>query len=84
MLAYDKHMNIVLGDAQEFRTLRKKPKSAKGALGAADEGPREVQRSLGLIILRGENIVSISVEGPPPAAKEDPVATVRLTAYLRM
>jgi small nuclear ribonucleoprotein (snRNP)-like protein len=29
MLAYDKHMNLVLAECEEFRLLRKKPKGQK-------------------------------------------------------
>jgi small nuclear ribonucleoprotein B and B' len=47
----------VLSEADEFRTLR-----SKGAL--LEE--RTQKRSLGLVLIRGENVVSLAVEGPPP------------------
>lgn len=62
-LAFDKHLNLVLCDTEEFRTLR-----SKGDRSAVVE-ERQEKRSLGLIILRGETVVSIAVEGPPPPEK---------------
>jgi len=79
MLAFDKHMNLVLADCEEFRLTKRALKHAKkmklsmsGGSGkngskteaVAVEGP--MKRSLGLVILRGENVVSFSVEGGPP------------------
>lgn len=58
-LAFDKHLNLVLSDTEEFRTLR------KGSRANVIE-ERQEKRNLGLIILRGENVVSIAVESPPP------------------
>ncbi len=58
-LAFDKHLNLVLSDTEEFRTTR------KGSRANVIEEKQE-KRNLGLIILRGENVVSIAVEGPPP------------------
>ena len=75
MLAFDRHMNLVLAECEEFRRVRPKKKA-----GEAEAGPvQEMKRTLGLVILRGETVVSLSVEGPPPAGDDDKKNTVRIT-----
>ena len=67
-LAFDKHMNVVLGETEEFRS-----RKAKGYQGKeVKEGNKGIEttiedrRILGLVLIRGETIVSLTIEGPPP------------------
>lgn len=68
MLAFDRHMNLVIAECEEFRRIKQKKKGHN----EDDATPsQELKRSLGLVILRGEMIVSLAVEGPPPIVDED-------------
>ena len=73
MLAFDRHMNLVLADCEEFRRVR--PKKKPGETEASPE--QDLKRALGLVILRGETVVSLSVEGPPPVQDDDKKNAVR-------
>jgi len=67
LIAFDKHMNLVMADTEEYRKL--KPRKQKEESKTQQEtGEREVKRALGLILLRGENIVTMSAEAPPSQA----------------
>jgi hypothetical protein len=61
-------MNLVLADTEEFRRVRQKGKKS-GAPGTSSGGDVEAEekRTLGLTIIRGTHVVSLTVEGPPPA-----------------
>jgi small nuclear ribonucleoprotein (snRNP)-like protein len=73
MLAFDRHMNLVLADCEEFRRVRPKKKPGETETPAM----QDIKRTLGLVILRGETVVSLSVEGPPPVVDEDKKSAVR-------
>ena len=68
LLAYDKHMNLVLTDCEEFRRTRSRPKPASSDADDPVEAAtrtvsNELRRTLGMVILRGETIVSMVPEG---------------------
>lgn len=63
-MAYDKHMNLVLDDCEEYRRLRGKKSGEDG----------EKKRLLGLVLLRGENVISLSADAPPPPAARGSIA----------
>lgn len=70
MLAFDKHMNLVLADTEEFRRIKRKqskPAAPGASSSTAQTIEQEEKRTLGLTIVRGAHIVSLSVESPPPA-----------------
>ena len=56
MIGFDKHLNVVLADTEEYRRL--KPKVPGGA-------ETEIKRPLGLLLVRGDTIVSVSAEKAP-------------------
>lgn len=60
-LAYDKHLNVVLSECEEFRRIKPKKQG---------DPEKEIKRALGMVIIRGENIVSITAEAPPNVNKK--------------
>ncbi|KAM0023270.1 putative small ribonucleoprotein associated, SmB/SmN [Helianthus debilis subsp. tardiflorus] len=57
--AFNRHMNLVIGDCEELRKL-------PTAKGAKIDKEREDHRTIGLVLLRGEEVISMTIEGPPP------------------
>ena len=55
-LAFDKHLNLVLSETEEYSRIKAKNK----------KNDKERKRSLGLVIIRGDSVISLSAESPPP------------------
>ncbi|GMM31633.1 mRNA splicing protein [Martiniozyma asiatica (nom. inval.)] len=58
LLSFDNHMNLVLAECEEFKQTKKSRK--------------EVKRYLGLLIIRGENVISVVMEAAPNLATLKP------------
>lgn len=71
LLAFDKHMNLVIADCEEFR----RSKQAKSAGAGGKKGGAEQRRTLGLIMLRGQHIISMCPEGAPPPVDANKIRT---------
>ena len=55
-MAFDKHMNLVLGDCEEFRAVKTKGGAKDAGAPAFARGEKFEKRSLGLVLLRGEQV----------------------------
>lgn len=73
LLAFDKYMNLVLADSEEFRITNQSKNAIKDAKRAGqlstEDLVREDKRALGLVILRGVNVVGVTIESKPSADK---------------
>lgn len=76
-IAYDKHMNIVLSDTDEYRQLKHNNKKRKlYDINQPDVKPNEQKRTVGLVLIRGENVISLAVESPPlPKPKSETLSS---------
>lgn len=83
LLAFDKHMNLVLAECEEFRRVKSKKSGKAADDGDMEDEEEEMKRTLGLVILRGETIVSLQVIGAPTAAPEQ-TGPVRRTPLARL
>merc|ERR1712048_377030 len=72
-LAFDKHYNIVLGDCVEFRQVEVKGQPA-----------HTEQRVLGVIVIRGESVITLQAESPPPKRAQPKPATAFAAAPAMM
>lgn len=72
-------MNLVLADTEEFRRVKRKHNkpAAPGSTPSGQTIETEEKRTLGLIIVRGAHIISLSAESPPPT---DPSARLGKSA----
>ena len=73
LMAFDKFMNLVLADTEEFRRIKRKSTTKA----QTDGMEQEEKRTLGLVILRGEQVVSLSVDAPPVSENSGRLAPIQ-------
>lgn len=66
-MSFDKHYNLILSNTEEYRLTKKSLISLKDKKPEESESNliQEQKRSLGLVILRGEHVISVTTEAPP-------------------
>lgn len=74
LLAFDKHMNVVLGDCVEECVLRRELDSVRRS-GVEKVDLKVKKRVLGLVILRGEQVLSTLIEDRPQQTKQQRLVT---------
>lgn len=74
LMAFDKFMNVVLADTEEFRRIKRRSTTKA----ASSEVETEEKRTLGLVLLRGEQIVSLSVDAPPVSENIGRMAPIQM------
>lgn len=67
LLAFDKHMNLVLADTEEARITKKSYRELAKNKTNGQVKVSEEKRFLGLLILRGEQVVSLTIKSGPTA-----------------
>ena len=75
LMAFDKFMNLVLADTEEFRCIKRR--STTKAHTVAGDVEQEEKRTLGLVILRGEQVVSLSVDALPISENTGQLAPIQ-------
>ena len=76
LMAFDKFMNVVLADTEEFRRIKRR--STTRATSSSTDVETEEKRTLGLVLLRGEQIVSLSVDAPPVSENMGRMAPIQM------
>jgi len=74
LMAFDKFMNVVLADTEEFRRIKRRSTTKAHTAGDVEQ---EEKRTLGLVILRGEQVVSLSVDAPPVSENTGRLAPIQ-------
>jgi len=77
-MAYDRHLNMVLSEAEEWRALGQNRGRKRKAESAARDGAEvaQVRRPLGMVILHGSEVVSVQVESGPTVPAETPAEAI--------
>lgn len=73
LLAFDAHMNLVLAECVEHRVPNTQLQILKNKTSSPDDGPAHPKldtRTLGLVVLRGDQVLTTVVESAPVLSKK--------------